>query len=266
MTQMIYPISPADLEEDFLREKLYPNLERTFYWSDDWDPDFYVALARAGFISISQQNPEYGTLLLPELQLRYAVLDWENLHISGHVQKLMRSGRLEEEKIELHVVGDHQPVLDRVLDYHGRDSTWLTEPYRDLLRRLPAGKRGDFSLHGVELWSRKQDLLVAGEFGYTLGRTYTSLSGFCTRPDSEWRGFGTLQMVLLAERLKERGFAFWNMGHPGQAYKRALGARLLERRVFLDRWLGARDALPDRSLSQEKESPDPSGTSLYPKR
>ena len=101
MPQMIYSISPGDLEEDFLREMLYPNLERTFYWSDDWDPDFYVALARAGFISISQQNTEYGALLLPELQLRYAVLDWGNLHISGHVQKLMRSGRLEDEKIEL---------------------------------------------------------------------------------------------------------------------------------------------------------------------
>jgi Leu/Phe-tRNA-protein transferase len=266
MPEMIYPISPVDLEEDFLLEKLYLNLDRTFYWTDDWDPDFYVALARAGFISISRQNPEHETLLLPELQLRYAVLDWENLHISGHVQKLMRSGRLEEEEIELHVIRDHQRVLDRVLDYHGRDSTWLTKPYRDLLGRLPTGERGDFALHGVELWSRKQDLLVAGEFGYTLGRIYTSLSGFCTRPALEWRGFGTLQMVLLAERLKERGFAFWNMGHPSQAYKCALGARLLDRRVFLDRWLGARDALPDRSLVQGKESPTSSRTSLYPKK
>ena len=50
------------------------------------------------------------------------------------------------------------------------------------------------------------------------------------------------------KRLEERGFAFWNMGHPKQAYKRALGARLVERSVFLKRWLGARDSRPDRSL------------------
>jgi len=258
---MIHPIRPADLREDLLREEFYPDLERTFYWSNDWDPDFYIALAHAGFISISHGNTEYGTLLLPELQKRYAVLDWENLHLSGQIQKLMRSDRFEEEEIELRIVPDHERVLGRVLDYHGQQATWLTEPYCQLLEELPRGGHGDFALHGVELWSGKRDRLVAGEFGYTIGRTYTSLSGFCTRPDPEWRGFGTLQMVLLAERLRESGFAFWNMGHPGQAYKRALGARLVERGIFLKRWLAARDALPDRSLVQDKDSPASSGTS-----
>ena len=248
MPEVIHPISPADLREDFLREELYPNLEQTFYWSDNWDPEFYIDLARAGFISISHRNPDYGILLIPELQARYAVLDWENLHVSRRIRKLMRSGRLAEEGIELCLVHDHERVLERVLDYHGRESTWLSQPYRELLGRLSTGDRADFALHGVELWSRKRDLLVAGEFGYTMGRTYTSLSGFCMRPDPEWRGFGTLQMVLLAQRLEERGFAFWNMGHPKQAYKRALGARLLERPIFLKRWWGARDSRPDRSL------------------
>jgi Leu/Phe-tRNA-protein transferase len=270
MPELIHPISPADLQEDSLREALYPNLERTFYWSNDWDPDFYIALARAGFISISyrdpEHNPEHGTVLLPELQRRYAVLDWQNLHISSRIRKLTSSGRLEEEGIELRVLGNHERVLNRVLDYHGRGSTWLTEPYCELLGRLPTGDQVDFALHGIELWSRKRDLLVAGEFGYTMGTTYTSLSGFCTRRDPRWRGFGTLQMVLLAERLKERGFAFWNMGHPEQAYKRALGAKLVERKTFLKRWLDARDARPDRPLDQSNDSPASSGTNLYPKR
>ena len=248
MPGKIHPILPADLQEDVLREKFYPNLGRTLYWSDYWDPDFYIALARAGFISISHETPEHGILLIPELQARYAVLDWENLHISGRIRKLMRSGRFEEERIELRVVTDPERVLDRVLAYHGRGTTWLTEPYRELLGRLPTGERDDFALHGVELWSRQRNLLVAGELGYTLGRTYTSLSGFCKRPDPEWRGFGTLQMVLLADRLQQRGFALWNMGHPQQAYKRALGAQFIERGSFLKRWLGARDARPDRSL------------------
>ena len=248
MSKIIHPILPGDLDEETLRERFYPNLKRTFYWSDDWDPDFYVALARAGFISISHRDPEHGALLLPELQLRYAVLDWENLHVSRRVQKLMRSTWFEDQGIELRVVRDHACVLDRVLDYHGRRTTWLTRPYRDLLAELPTAADAGFALQGVELWSNEQELLVAGEFGYTLGSTYTSLSGFCTRPDPQWRDCGTLQMVLLATRLKERGFAFWNMGHPSQAYKRALGARLFERGTFLKRWQGARDAPPDRAL------------------
>ena len=262
MPEPIHPISLIDLHEESLREVLYPNLERTFYWSDDWDADFYIALARAGFISISFRDAEHGTLLLPELQRRYAVLDWENLHVSSRIS----SGRLEEEGIELCVLSNHERVLDRVLGYHDRGSTWLTKPYCELLGRLPKGDQIDFALHGVELWSRKRNRLVAGEIGYTMGATYTSLSGFCTRPDPRWRGFGTLQMVLLAERLKERGFAFWNMGHPEQAYKRALGAKLVERKIFLKRWLDARDVQPDRPLDQGNESPASSGTTLYPKR
>ncbi len=266
MPDLIHPISPIDLQEKSLREVLYPNLEQSIYWSDDWDADFYIALARAGFISISFRDSEHGTLLLPELQRRYAVLDWENLHVSSRIRKLMRSGQLEEEGIELCVLSNHERVLERVLGYHGRESTWLTEPYCELLGRLPTGDQTDFALHGVELWSRKRNRLVAGEIGYTMGATYTSLSGFCTRPDPRWRGFGTLQMVLLAERLKGCGFAFWNMGHPEQAYKRALGAKLVERKIFLNRWLLARDAQPDRPLDQRNESPASSGTSLYPKR
>ena len=94
----------------------------------------------------------------------------------------------------------------------------------------------------------KQGKLVAGELGYTIGRTYTSLSGFCTRPDREWRHFGTLQMVMLAEHLRDLGYAFWNMGHPVQKYKRALGARVIAREEFLLRWLGASCEEPDEVL------------------
>ena len=85
-------------------------------------------------------------------------------------------------------------------------------------------------------------MLVAGELGYTTGSVYTSLSGFCTRSDREWRHFGNLQLLLLAKALETRGYAFWNLGHPGMAYKRALGAQTLPRRKFLARWLEAIDA------------------------
>ena len=235
---MIHPISPDMLGEKQLRDEFYPDLTRTLFWSTEWDPDFYVALAKAGFISISMRNPEYGVVLVPELQKAYAVLDWPNLHVSRSVQRLRRSEQLSREDIELRVVGGGALVLDHLLAYH-KTGTWLAEPYCDLLKTLPFENGSGFALRGIELWSRKQEKLVAGELGYTIGRTYTSLSGFCTRPAREWRHFGTLQMIMLAERLRDFGYAFWNMGHPVQKYKRALGARIIAREEFLPRWLAA---------------------------
>ncbi len=251
---MVYPISPAELQEDFLRAHVYPDARRTFYWTPSWDPDFYVALARAGFIAIGYDHPTHGPLLLPELQRSYAVLDWERLHVSRQLRRLMRSGRLEEQGVELRVAPSCERVIERLVEYHA-PKTWLCPPYRALLAKLPTGGQTHFALHAVELWSRRHDRLVAGELGYTTGSVYTSLSGFCTRPDREWRHFGSLQLVLLAQRLRDDGYAFWNLGHPGMAYKKALGARTLSRRAFLARWRVAVDDAPTRLLGEPAAAP-----------
>lgn len=243
----ILPISYRALRGDILHGAIYPDLAQVYYWSENWDPDFYVALARAGFISISYDHPDYGPLLIPEMQKSYAVLDWDRLHLSRKLRKLMRSDRLAEADVELRFSQQTDRVVERLVAYHA-PTTWLTEPYRELLKRLPKGFTQDFSIHAVELWSRTQDLLIAGELGYSLGRTYTSLSGFCARADPRWRHFGTLQQVMLATRLEACGYAFWNMGDPSPPYKTALGARILPRERFLERWLPARGQSPTRPL------------------
>ena len=91
----------------------------------------------------------------------------------------------------------------------------------------------------MELYSEAGEL-VAGEVGYTIGRTYTSLSGFSSRK-KEHANTGTLQLVLLAGYLQAEGFLFWNLGHPSMEYKTRLGAEILPRRQFLNRWEEARD-------------------------
>lgn len=231
------------LDEEVLRAHLYPRAETTLYWSDSWDPEFYVSLARAGFICIAAHHPELGSVLIAELQRSYAVLDWENLHCSRHLRRLMASRRLEEEDIELRVAETSDRVLERLAGYHGEES-WLHGSYQALVRELSRSGDNHFAVHGVELWSRRRDELVAGELGYSIGGTYTSLSGFCSREDPRWRHFGTLQQVLLARGLEERGYAFWNMGHVSMRYKRELGARVVPRAAFLERWCAARDASP----------------------
>jgi len=239
----IYRITKSLLRDDVVRAHLYADLDQEFYWDDSWDPEFYVELARAGFISIAIDDSELGPLLLPQLQPSYALLDWENLHYSRNLQRLLRSGRLEDEQLELRIVDSPERVLERLVAYH--EENWILQAYQNLVLKLPS--QGDvlFSVRGVELWSGERDELVAGEIGYTIGRTYTSLSGFCTPDEPALRHFGTLQMVLLAGMLQERGYAFWNLGHSIQDYKKALGARVTPRERFLERWLAARDGTPE---------------------
>jgi Leu/Phe-tRNA-protein transferase len=218
------------------------NFDYSYYWSDDWDPDFYIALARAGFISTSTEHPEMGSVLLPELQRAYAVLDEGGLHISRKVAKILSSGRLQEEDIRLEVSDSCERVVSQLLAYH-HESNWLSPPYRALLDQLPSSGNSPLRLRAVELWCRSEDRLVAGELGYTIGRTYTSLSGFCEPTERRWRNFGTLQLVLLARHLQASGYAFWNLGHPQLAYKGDLGANPIPRATFLARW---RKAITER--------------------
>lgn len=72
---------------DILQKYIYPNFDITYYWSDDFSPEFYISLARAGFICVSHEH-EVRLLLLPEMQESYAVLDFKDLHISKKVASL----------------------------------------------------------------------------------------------------------------------------------------------------------------------------------
>lgn len=250
---MIEPITPEHLRPDVFERLVRPDLARTHYWTDCWDPAFYAALARAGFIAIAHAHRTLGPLLLPELQRSYAVLDWPNLHASRHVTRLRRSGRLEREGVELAVRPDPKPVMEALARYHG-PKCWLIEPYQRLVCALAergadgGAAPGALVVRATELRAGPARELVAGELGYTIGRTYTSLSGFCRADDRAWRHFGTLQLVLLAERLRDSGYAFWNLGHPHMAYKRALGARVVKRERFLQRWRAHLGETPEREL------------------
>lgn len=245
----IHRIVPEMLEERFLAAVLYPDLEHTHYWTSNWHPDFYIALARAGFISVSTDAPNVGRVLIPELQEAYAVLDWEHLHESRNLRRLRRSAQLQAEHIELRIADDGRRVVSALLAYH-RENNWLCLEYRRMLEQLSETPRlpGRFSLRAIELWATTpQDdrdpapRLIAGEIGYTIGSVYTSLSGFSARHEPRYADFGTLQIVLLAEALRENGFAFWNMGHTSQPYKLAVGAKPLPRAEFLERWIAVRD-------------------------
>jgi len=227
----IYYLSKELFEDDFyFKEVICKNTQSNYYWSDKWDEEFYIKLAKKGFISTTYDTKD-GLILLPELQLDYAILDFKDLHISKKVKKLLDSDRYIFSKNT-----QFDNVLDSIDKLHKYN--WLKGKYRDLLSSLYNSnvKRDDFEVMSFELLCSDTKKLVAGEVGYKTGGVYTSLSGFSLR-DKEYNNFGNLQLVLLSKYLEENGYKFWNLGHPHMEYKKKLGAKTYSRDEFLKRFI-----------------------------
>lgn len=237
----ILRIDQQDLNNPALVKLIHTHPESHLYWTDDWSPEFYSRLAYEGLISTSYTHDDY-TVLIPEMQRSYAVLDWDNLHYSRQVKKLLN--RIDSGEYIFSVQNNVSNVIQGIQSYH--KPCWLTVEYESIMHSLSQTMVNPSCLvFSVELKSR-EGLLVAGEIGYKTGSIYTSLSGFIDRKNGP-AGCGNLQMVLLAEYLQNHRFLFWNLGHPEMEYKEALGARILERDQFLQRWKLGRDS--DQALS-----------------
>lgn len=213
---------------ELLEEYIYPNMELNYYWSDDFSPEFYQKLARAGFITTSMPNMEDELVLLPEIQFEYAVLDFNDLHISKKVKKLLNTSQYK-----LSYDKRFKEVIEKIEAYH--NPSWLVQEYKSLMLSMHQQSLQSFQLVSVELTDTQNQRLVAGEIGYIIGRTYTSLTGF-TSKEKQYNNWGKLQLVLLAQDLQKKAICFWNLGHASLQYKIDLGAHILKRDQFLKRW------------------------------
>ena len=222
-------ILPPLLLEDILQpqslQALYNHPQNDYYWSDDFSPQFYVAQAKAGFMAVTEMHKGEG-MLLPELQHSYAVLDFTHLHTSRHVRRILNQANAPTLSIGFSLRTAHTHI-----QAHHKHN-WLTLRYLETLEAVNALSS---DVHVVSVLLRHGDTITAGEIGYIIGRTYTSLSGFSSR-DPRHRHHGTTQLVLLGRWLERHGFAFWNLGQPYMAYKFALGAKKYPRHAFLERW------------------------------
>jgi Leu/Phe-tRNA-protein transferase len=205
-------------------ETLYADLQNDYYWSEDFSAEFYIAQAKAGFIAVTEMH-KGNELLLPELQRSYAVLDFADVHIGRHVRRILRY-----DDLSLHVGFSLHAACERIRAHH--KYTWITPRYIKTLEAVNA-MRSD--VHVVSVLLRHEEKITAGEIGYMIGRTYTSLSGFSSR-DRRHQNHGTTQLVLLSQWLERHDFAFWNLGQPYMPYKFALGAKEYPRHAFLQRW------------------------------
>jgi len=227
----IYYISKTDiLDKNILINHIYSNHELNYYYSDDFSLEFYILLARAGFISVSltENNQEY---ILPNIQVDYAVLQFDNLHISKKVKKLLNKPELYSFSIN----NSLKEVLDGIDNYH--NDNWIVGKYRELIENLYNQDFGDeFKIMCFELRCNSTGKLIAGEVGYKIGSTYTSLSGFSTKA-KEYNNWGKLQMILLSNYLENNSYSFWNLGQSFMQYKLDLGAKVLPRLEFLSLFL-----------------------------
>ena len=204
-------------------------MKNSYYWSDDWSEEFYIQLSLAGFISTTHESKN-GLLLLPELQYDYAVLHFKNLHISKKIKKL-----LKKTNYSLSINNRFEAVLQKFATQHKYN--WLKGEYIELLNKLynNTKQRKEFQIISIELICNESQELIAGEVGYIIGKTYTSLSGFSSQ-EKRYSNYGTLQLVLLAQYLEKNGFELWNLGHPHMEYKKKLGCTIYPRTEFLKKW------------------------------
>ncbi len=207
----------------YLHEAIYPDSDNNYYWSDDYSAAYYIAQAKAGFISVIEvYNGQ--ELLLPEMQFECALLDLDELHCSKKVAKL-----ISKENLQLTIDSNIEEIAGYIDETH-KDS-WLTKHYASILRSTE-GLDKNFKV--ITAYVEHHGEVIAGEIGYMIGKTYTSLSGF-SKKNKEYNNYGTAQLVLLGKYLKENGFILWSLGH-NIPYKKALGAEICEREIFLERW------------------------------
>lgn len=186
-----------------------------------------MALAKAGFISTSMYDNEDNAILLPEIQFDYAVLHFEDLHISKKVNKL-----LKRNDYTFTINTKFQEVMNKINGYH--EISWLSLEYQQMLLDTKQAFHENFEVVSIEL-NNSDNELISAEIGYTIGTTYTSLTGFCNR-EKAYNNWGKLQLVLLSQYLQTKGFDFWNLGHASLQYKIDLGAKIYSREDFLILW------------------------------
>jgi Leu/Phe-tRNA-protein transferase len=165
-------------------------------------------------------------LLLPKLHLTRSVLFWDDLRETKSARRMLK-------RYELRYDRDFDLVLENCVRVHGDD--WLTRPLRESIRRIR--EIPDCPVRPVSFGVYRDGELKAGEFGVICGRVYTSYSGYRDEDSA-----GTVQMLLTGRYLRDRGFAFWDLGMPLD-YKDRLGAKNLSPAEFVELFRGAVEAL-----------------------
>ena len=210
---------------DFMIQK-YPY---DFTWTQSFEPEWFKEIMKVGFLPIASK---YGGLVicLPKLHQHRCVMTpiYDSLLVHKSTRKKSRG-------YEISVDQDFEGVIRGCRKQHGYN--WLypevVKSFRLMFRTRT--DKDDLTIHSVELWDEKGNL-VAGELGYvTCNSVYTSLTGFREGTGST----GTIQLCALGRHLASRGFVMWDLGM-GMDYKTKMGAKNMSRANFVKSLRNAR--------------------------
>ena len=223
-------ISPRDDCRRIVDAMLSTGYDEELCAALDFSPPFVARLMEAGFLVMSanlagnRENPRY--ILLPKLHLVRSVLFFENLHVKKSIRRFLT-------RYELRPDADFDFILDRCVQIHGDD--WLTPPLVESIKEIrKSACQGSetANVYPTSFALYRGEKLVAGEFGVTSGKVYTSYSGYYDEANA-----GTVQMILTTRWLEARGFRFFDLGMPLD-YKTGLGAVDINPEQFVELFRG----------------------------
>lgn len=206
----------------------------------DLNAEFFNRLMEAGFLVMSAElqdneaadsDPGDGDpsgivpfyIVLPKLHLVRSALFFPDLHVKRSIRPFLP-------RYELRFDADFDTILDKCLQIHG--GAWLTPPLVEAIKTLR--ERKDLAARPVSFALYRDGDLKAGEIGVAMGRVYTSYSGFHGEDNA-----GTVQMIKMAEWMRDSGFDFLDFGMPLD-YKTDLGAKNIMPRRFVELFRSAR--------------------------
>ncbi|TKT79202.1 leucyl/phenylalanyl-tRNA--protein transferase [Aquamicrobium sp. LC103] len=144
------------------------------------------------------------------------VIPLDGFHMPRSLRKVIRQGRFD-----IRFNTDFAGVMEGCAEpSEGRHNTWINGPIREAYSALH--DRG--YCHSVEAW--REDRLVGGLYGVTLGRAFFGESMFSREADAS-----KACLAALVERLRERGFVLLDTQFTTEHLKR-FGAVDIPRRKY----------------------------------
>ena len=221
------PFIAADAKLNEVVPHLQKSYAGEFHCALSFDPHFLAQLMRFGYLTMAERLGPDLYVLLPKMHSKRCLLQFSDVHVEKNVRKRCKNFTISTDAA-------FERVLEGCIKQHGE--AWLYKPLREAFTRIHhSGGMLGVTMNSFELWDG--DELVAGEFGSTVGGCYTALSGFKL---SKYASSGTIQMCATAEILRQAGCVFWDLGME-LPYKLRLGAKSIEREVFLEQFVQCRE-------------------------
>jgi Leu/Phe-tRNA-protein transferase len=221
---LVFPKDDPDAVLDAIVQSGY---REEFCLALSHESSFLARLMKAGFLVMSEYiHPAVNNdiIIEPMHHLKRSVLFLDRVHEGRTIQRFLP-------RYELAFDRDFDRIIERCAEVYGEG--WLTKPLIKAIRSVKALGKKEVTPAAFGVYRNGE--LKAGEFGVIAGRVYTSYSGYHDESNA-----GKAQMILAARWLRERGFAFWDLGMTLE-YKDKLGAVNVSLSEFLELFRKARN-------------------------